>query len=356
MPTPPLRLMIIDDSVLARRMLGDAFRDVPGVELLASAPNGRIALAKLEQAVPDVCIVDLEMPDMDGIELIAQLRRRHPAVRILLHTANAEGAQARTVEALTLGATDILVKPRLASAPYEQQMLALREVLLPRLRAFQAHAAPPSPIEPPPAPRPRPRGVQRTPLALAIGISTGGPDALSHLLARLPGHFPVPILIAQHMPPGFTRALAERLDRASALTVREAEDGEAVHPGGVWIAPGGWHLAVEAQDDQVVTRLLATPPVNSCRPSVDVLVKSAAEVWGDALLTLIMTGMGSDGLDGARHTKAKGGVVLAQDRATSVVWGMPGSVAVAGLADALVPLGELPAVLEALVARRAPCP
>lgn len=334
-----LKVMVVDDAALARRMLADALQALPGVAVVASAPSGGVALQKMRLVQPDVCVIDLEMPEMDGIALIAQMRREMPQVRVLIHTANGPLAAARAVEALTLGANDILLKPRLPNRPYEEQVRALRDVLLPKVLQFLPRATPRTPT----GELGRVRGVR--PEALVIGVSTGGPAALSALLPRLPASFPLPVLIVQHMPSGFTRTLAERLDQASALRVTEARDGESVLPGHVYVAPGGLHLEVARVDGAVVTRLSEAAPENSCRPSADVLFRSAVEAWNGRVLLLVLTGMGHDGLSGARLARARGATVIAQDEATSVVWGMPGAVAQAGLADAVVPLGDLPAAL-----------
>lgn len=351
MSADDLRVMVIDDSVIARKLLTDALTGVPGIELVATAPNGRLALQKIDQTPPDVVVVDLEMPEMDGIELVGILRERHPKVRVLIHTANGPMAQARAVEALTLGANDILLKPQLPQASLEVQARAVRDRLVPKILQFHRPARPgggSGPLRQLAVPRPE---------ALLIGISTGGPEALTRLLPALPASFPLPVVIVQHMPAGFTRALAERLDRLSPLTVREAAGGEAVHPGGVWIAPGGRHLEVRREGEAVRLALTDAPPENSCRPSADVLLRSAAAAWGRQALALVMTGMGSDGSVGARAIKAAGGTVLAQDERTSVVWGMPGAVVHAGLADAVVALEQLPEALQSLATGRRPsCP
>lgn len=341
-----LKVMVVDDAALARRMLADALQALPGVTVVASAPSGSVALQKMRLLQPDVCVIDLEMPEMDGIALITQMRREMPHVRVLIHTANGPLAAARAVEALTLGANDILLKPRLPNRPYEEQVRALRELLLPKVLQFLPRTTPRTPT----GELSRVRGAR--PEAVVIGVSTGGPAALSALLPRLPAAFPLPVLIVQHMPSGFTRTLAERLDAASALRVTEARGGEPVLPGHIYIAPGGLHLEVARGAEGVVTRLSDAAPENSCRPSADVLFRSAVDAWHGRVMLLLMTGMGHDGLAGARLGKARGATVIAQDEATSVIWGMPGAVVQAGLADAVVPLGDLPAALASFGAGR----
>lgn len=351
MSSDDLRVMVIDDSVIARKLLTDALSGVPGLELVATAPNGRLALQKIAQTPPDVVVVDLEMPEMDGIELVGILREHYPQVRVLIHTASGPMAQARAVEALTLGANDILLKPQLPRASLEAQARAVRDRLVPKILQFHRPRRPgggSGPLRPLAGPRPE---------ALVIAVSTGGPEALTRLLPALPADFPLPVLVVQHMPAGFTSALADRLDRRSPLHVREAAGGEAVHPGAVWIAPGGRHMEARREGGVVRLALTDAPPENSCRPSADVLFRSATEAWGRQVLALVLTGMGADGLAGARRVKALGGAVIAQDEQSSVVWGMPGAVVHAGLADAVVAIEALPEALVALATGKVPpCP
>ncbi len=351
-PGQPLRVLLVDDSVVARKLIGDALGGCPEIASLVTAPSGPIALQKAALEPPDVAILDLEMPDMDGIAVLRELKARLPAVRVLIFTGNGELARTRAVQALTEGASDVLLKPVLAAAPYPDQVAAMRAHLLPKVRQF-APAARPAGVAP--ASRMAAAGVR--PRALVIGVSTGGPEALSRLLPALPATFPLPVLVVQHMPPGFTAALAARLDRLCALAVAEASDGEPVVPGRVYIAPAGHHLAIGPGDPGEVVRVTDDPPENSCRPAVDVLLRTAADAFGGRLLVAILTGMGSDGLAGTRLCKARGARVLAQDAASSVVWGMPGAVVEAGLADAVLPLEAMPAWLIALAqGRTPPCP
>lgn len=329
MEANPLRVLIVDDSVIARKMISDALAAVANVVVVATASGGRIALRKLDAICPDVAIVDLEMPEIDGIQLIRMLRASRPLLRVLIHTSNGAMAERRAIEALTEGADDVLPKPVLAHTDYETQLQAIRDRLVPKLLQFQRKLAPRD------ATGVRTARSTQAYEAVAIGVSTGGPEALRHLFAAMPGDYPLPILVVQHMPPGFTRALATRLDQTTPLHVCEAEDGQAIEGPGVWVAPGGQHLAVERSGERIQARLSFGPPENSCRPAADVLMRSAADVWGARLITLVMTGMGSDGTRGARYCRAQGGLVLAQDQPSSVVWGMPGSVVEAGLADAV---------------------
>lgn len=343
-----LRVLLVDDSVVARKLVSDALADCPQIGSIVTAPSGAIALQKCERTPPDVCIVDLEMPEMDGVALMLEIRARFPHARVLIHTAHGELARQRAVQALTQGASDVLLKPLLPLAPYIEQVAAMRAHLLPKVLQF----APRAPVARPVTPATGPCGGR--PLALVIGVSTGGPEALTRLLPALPVHFPLPVLVVQHMPVGFTEALSQQLDRLGPLRVAEAIDGEVLLPARVYIAPAGRHLAVADAGQGPIARLSDEPPENFCRPAANILFRSAATVFGGRLVVVVLTGMGSDGLEGARVCRARGARVLAQDAASSVVWGMPGAIVEAGLADAVLSLDELPATLIALASGRRP--
>lgn len=343
----PVRVMVVDDSVVVRLLVAEAIRAEKGLELAGTAANGRIALAKLAELRPDVIVLDVEMPELDGLSTLVELRkvdRRIPVV--MFSTLTSAGASA-TVEALTRGASDYVQKPSASNRDHSVQVM--REELVPKLLALGERLLPAAS---------RPASTTRAPLrrhqprveALVIGVSTGGPNALADMLPGLPADFPVPVLIVQHMPPVFTEMLAKRLDALTPLSVREAQGGEVLRAGDVWIAPGGRHLSVRREAGEVRLWTHDEPPVNSCRPAVDVLFSAAAKVWGDGLLSVVMTGMGADGFQGVKEIAAVGGQVLAQDQASSVVWGMPRFVAESGLADAVVPLDQL----AREIVRRAP--
>jgi two-component system chemotaxis response regulator CheB len=342
----PLRVMVVDDSPVVRRALLEALGGVPGLEVVSSAPNGRIALRKISASPPDVCVLDLEMPEMDGEELLGHLRADFPATRVLILTAHGDRATSRAVQALMMGASDMVLKP-VATPGGASGVTLLRELLVPKLLQFRA------PAQRHVIPTALPGKGSWQPRALVIGVSTGGPEALTRLVPALPADFPLPVLIVQHMPPGFTRSLAERLDRVSALDVREAVPHAKVEPGTVWIAPGGQHMLVSRRNDAVYLRLDDGPPENSCRPSVDTLFRSAGAVWGGDLLALVLTGMGADGAYCAGVLKELGAYVLVQDRASSVVWGMPGAVVERGAANEVLPLDHISPRLIALAARGA---
>lgn len=329
-------MLVVDDSVVVRRLVSEALSREPDLEVVATASSGAIALARAEQLGPDVVTLDVAMDGMSGLETLSRLRALRPATRVVMFSAHtARGAEA-TIEALLLGADDYVLKP---SAAAGQDAAAVLGELARKIRTLAPARAPAHPA--PPA-APRGGSPTRRVDALALGLSTGGPNALTELLPALPGDLPVPVLVVQHMPPVFTKHLAEALAPRCALRVEEAVDGAVVEPGTVWIAPGDHHMRVTRRDHEVRLALSSTePPEHSCRPAVDVLFRSVAQVYGSATLAVIMTGMGQDGLVGCQHVKEAGGQVVAQDQATSVVWGMPGFVVRAGLADAVLPLAEL---------------
>jgi two-component system chemotaxis response regulator CheB len=346
-PAQPVRVLVVDDSVVMRRVVARALERDPGIARTDYAANGRLALEKLQQRLPDVVVLDLEMPELDGFATLQELRRRHPALPVVLFSSLDERVAAATLDALSLGAVDFVLKPSGGSVDEAEAYVAAH--LTPLVKGLAAPArdavSPPPAASSPTAP-PASRAVVQ---AVVVGVSTGGPDALSGLLAALPAGLPVPLLVVQHMPPVFTRLLAERLERGSALTVVEATDGEEVRAGHVYVAPGGRHLAVARGASGVHVALHDGPPENSCRPAADVLFRSAATAYGPALLALVMTGMGSDGTFGAGAVRAAGGQVVVQDPASCVIGSMPASVLAAGLATAAVPLDGLPGELVARV-------
>lgn len=352
-----IRVLVVDDAVVVRRMVADTIAADPELEVAGTAANGRIALAKLTQLKPDLVVLDVEMPDMDGLETLKALRQTHPRLPVIMFSTLTERGAVATLEALTLGANDYVTKPaNVGSVALALQRL--REELLPKIKALCPHLMPRKPllpahpanngaieIPPPPAqPVTRP-ALARGPLhpveILAIGVSTGGPNALAELLPALPADFPVPVVIVQHMPALFTKLLAERLHAKSALNIRECIAGEVLRPGHVWIAPGGQHMVVERGNGQVRLGTQQEAPENSCRPAVDVLFRSVVKAYGAGTLALVLTGMGRDGLRGCELIHRANGQILTQDEASSVVWGMPGAVAQAGLADKVLPLNQL---------------
>jgi two-component system, chemotaxis family, protein-glutamate methylesterase/glutaminase len=335
-----IRVLIVDDAVVIRRLVSDILSSDPEIEVVGTAANGSIGLAKIPQVNPDLITLDIEMPGMSGLETLAELRKTYPVLPVVMFSTLTERGASATLDALALGASDYVTKPaNVGSVSAAQQ--AVRDTLVPKIKGLCARllpqAFPPAPLPAPRAPLvPRP-GARID--ALVIGVSTGGPNALAELVPQLPATLGVPVLIVQHMPPVFTKLLAERLDAKAPLRVAEGRTGELVVPDVAWIAPGGDHMVVARDGVSIRLRLNQDPPRNSCRPAVDPLFESAAEVWGAGTLAVVLTGMGQDGLRGCEAVREAGGHVLIQDEASSVVWGMPGAVARAGLADATLPLG-----------------
>jgi two-component system chemotaxis response regulator CheB len=335
-PGQRIRVLVVDDSVVVRRLICSALEQDPLVEVVGVAANGAIALSRIEQLKPDVLTLDIEMPEMDGLTLLRQVRPRFPQLRVVMFSTLTERGASATLEALALGADDYVTKASQAGS-LNSGLQHLQAELLPKIRQFFAAAG----TVQPQAARVTPTRRSQRAEAIAIGISTGGPSALAALIPQLPATLRVPVLIVQHMPPLFTRLLAERLDASSPLEVREGFEGAPVTAGKVYVAPGDFHMRLARGRGGVELRLDQGPPLNSCRPAVDALFCSAAEIYGSGVAAAVLTGMGHDGLEGSRCLKARGSSVIAQDEASSVVWGMPGAVAGAGLADDILPLSEI---------------
>jgi two-component system, chemotaxis family, protein-glutamate methylesterase/glutaminase len=363
-----VRILVVDDTVVYRKAVSTLLAETPGVEVVGVAANGKIALQMCEQFRPDLLTLDVEMPEMNGLDVLRALRaQRSPSAAIMLSAVTTAGATA-TIAALELGAFDFVVKPTGVSAV--ESAAVLRRELLPKIEAFARTrpAAPrPAPAAPPPPAGAVPsavgvgdaaRSVVRAPSGkpdvVAIGISTGGPQALASMLPGLPGDLAVPVLIVQHMPPLFTRSLAESLNGKCALAVQEAVDGQVVTPGTVLIAPGGKQMKVERVGGEPRVRITDDPPENSCRPAVDYLFRSVAHAYGANVLGVIMTGMGNDGTLGCRLLKRNGATVLTQDQASCVVYGMPKQPADEKLSDVVAPLNRIADEITRLVGRRKP--
>lgn len=356
--TPPfprerkIRVLHADDSAVMRSLIRMALEPHPAIDIVATAASGDEALAAFDRVHPSLVLLDIEMPGRNGLDALSAIRLRDRRVPVIMcSTLTSRGARI-TLEALSRGATDYVTKPA-AQKNLREGVETLTRELLPKILAlFPPEPAPlPAPI---PFPSPRlaaPRAATLPPRLVVIGVSTGGPAALQTLLPLFPASFPLPILIVQHMPRLFTSLLAERLDALCPLRVREAEDGLRAQPGVIHIARGDWHLEL-ARDFRL--RLTQNAPENFCRPSVDVLFRSACAATAGHLLAVVLTGMGSDGLAGCRLIRSAGGAILVQDPATSVIWGMPGAIAGAGLADKVLPLASLPA--EVLRFVRTPAP
>jgi two-component system, chemotaxis family, protein-glutamate methylesterase/glutaminase len=344
---PPIRVLVIDDSVVIRRILTDCLAADPEIEVVGTASRGSIGLSRISQVQPDLITLDVEMPEMSGLETLTEIRKSHPRLPVIMFSTTTERGATTTIDALALGASDYVTKPSntgSAAAAIER----VRADLIPKIKALCARkGARRSDVAPAPVADRRIHSVRPSNAkveVLAIGVSTGGPNALAKLIPALPRDLGVPVLIVQHMPPTFTRILADRLSKLGPFPVREGEPGEKVRAGEAWIAPGGRHMTVERQATTgIVIALNENPPENSCRPAVDVLFRSVADVWGGHALSVVLTGMGQDGWRGTEAIRLVGGQVLAQDEESSVVWGMPGYVARAGLADAVVSLDGMAA-------------
>jgi two-component system chemotaxis response regulator CheB len=340
-----IRVMIVDDAAVVRGLFARWVTAEPDLDVVGLLRTGRDAVDEIERSDPDVVVLDVEMPELDGISALPLLiAKKRDVVVIMASTVTRRNAEI-SLKALALGAADYIPKP---SSPTDVNSSdSFRRELIEKIRQLGLRARRPRTGAPVRAARPHaPLALRPMPLTpprvLLIGSSTGGPQALDAVLSHCGGLIArAPVLITQHMPPTFTAILAEHLSRAVKVPVREAADGEAVVAGTIYIAPGGHHMRVASRDGAAVIAIDDGPQVNFCKPSVDPMLTSAAQVWGAKALALILTGMGADGLAGARELVAAGGHVVAQDEATSVVWGMPGQVAHAGLCSAVLPLPEI---------------
>ena len=337
----PIRILVVDDSVVIRKLLSETLSGDRALEVIATASDGRIALAKIAQLKPDLVTLDIEMPVMNGLETLTALRKLYPKLPVIMFSTLTEHGAAATLDALSLGASDYATKPSNTGSP-ALAIERIRAELIPKIKALCGIA--PMKVMPPPGSRPtlkvREKFKPRIEI-VAIGTSTGGPNALAEVLPRIPNDFPVPIVVVQHMPPIFTRLLAERLAGRSAIPVEEGSPGAVLSPGHAWIAPGNFHMKVTRTGLTSRLNLNQGPPENSCRPAVDVLFRSVAAAYGANVLGVVMTGMGSDGVLGAQDICDAGGNVIIQDENSSVVWGMPGLVHASGLDDAAYPLDQL---------------
>jgi two-component system, chemotaxis family, protein-glutamate methylesterase/glutaminase len=378
-----MRVLIADDAVAYRAIISRALERLPGVEVVGVAANGRIALQRIEQLRPDLMTLDLEMPGIDGLELLRRLRAEGSDVGVIMLSAfTTQGAKA-TVEALALGAFDFVVKPsggnHQANAEKLQRELRFKIEAFSKAREIRAilRGRPIQPVVPSVSPTQDDRCARRggnevtfpadrlAGLAVstavnswlpsraelvAIGVSTGGPQALAQLLPELPPDLAAPVVVVQHMPPMFTRSLADDLNARCALRVSEAADGQPVAPGSILIAPGGKQMKIENGDPRPIIRITDDPPENSCQPSVDYLFRSVAEVCGRRTLGILMTGMGNDGAAGCRLLSRRGATLLAQDEASCVVFGMPREPIHEGIAKA-VSLADMAAEIIRLVGK-----
>ena len=356
-PLAPIRVLLVDDSAVVRGAIGRILEDAGDIVVATTAPNGQLALDALKHVDVDVVLLDVEMPVMDGITALPLILNLHPKVRVIMTSSLTQQGASITMQALALGASDYISKPSARAGA--NALSSVADEIVAKVRAIGR--ARKLNIDPhyPPAPRPAPpaaasilssahAGHEVTPRVLAIASSTGGPNALAEMLGGLPADFPLPILLTQHMPPVFTALLAQRLQRDAGRSCVEAKDGMPVVAGCTYVAPGDWHMLVHTVEGQPVLRLEQTPPENHCRPAADPMFRSVAAVYGPASLAVVLTGMGEDGKRGCAAIRERGGRVIVQDEASSVVWGMPGAVAHAGLAQFILPLREIATKVNAI--------
>jgi two-component system chemotaxis response regulator CheB len=337
--------MVVDDSAVVRGFIVRMLESDPAFEIVATCSNGQTAVLQVARLKPDVVILDIEMPVMDGLTALPRLIAADPGARILMASTLTQKNAEIGLEALSRGATDYLPKPsthQLGGAD------GFRRELIAKVKGLSRRALRPAAGTPPI--KVKASGL-REPKIIAIGSSTGGPQALLTLLKALPREIDAPILIAQHMPATFTTVLAEHLGRASGRPSAEATDGEPILPGRIYLAPGDFHFEIARDGTRTIAKLHQQPPENFCRPSVNPLFRSVARVHGAQTVAVMLTGMGADGLDGTREIASAGGAVIAQDEATSVVWGMPGAVANAGLCSAVLALPAIAPHLARLFAQ-----
>lgn len=338
-PSDAVRVMLCDDSAIARGAIARLLAKDDGVHITARASDGLDAITRLGECAVDVVVLDVEMQGMDGMTALPLLLSAQPGLRVIMVSAlTTKGAHA-SLKAMRLGAVDCIAKPNATLSGQEDFGRELLRKIKGMVRPVRAAC-----------PLPTLNSVGgKPPLLLAIGSSTGGPPALFSLIKGLGRSLPVPIVLTQHIPASFIPLLADQLTRIGAAPCHEAHDGEALLPGHAYLAPGNRHLVIEGSPQNPRAQLSDAPPENFCRPSVDVMLRSATEIFGGRVLVAMLTGMGQDGLRGTRAVVAAGGCAVAQDEASSVVWGMPGAIAMEGLCSDVLPLKDLPRCLLDLI-------
>jgi two-component system chemotaxis response regulator CheB len=354
----PVRVLVVDDSSFIRRRLTEIISNDKHLEVIGTAADGKEAIRQVEKLKPDVVTMDIEMPVMDGITAVRKIMQSHPLPILMFSSLSTEGAKA-TLDALDAGATDFL--PKRMDDISEDRESAKRQ-LCARIRLIAARGLKKAILAPSAAAKAKTKTAKAAPVEhpeakphhgkyrlVVLGTSTGGPVALQQVLTGLPGSFPLPILLVQHMPANFTPAFAERLNKLCAINVKEAVDGDRLEKGWAYLAPGGQQMLLEEQRGHSIIRIVDSQPEQTYRPSVDITFGSAARLFGADVLAVVMTGMGADGREGARLLKRKGSSVWTQDRETSIIYGMPAAVAEAGLADKVLALDAIgPALMDAV--------
>ena len=348
------KVLVVDDAMLIRRMVTDVLVADPSIEVVGEAPNGRIALQKIDQLNPDLVTLDVEMPEMNGLQTLKAIRKTHPRLPVIMFSAVTERGAADTLEALHYGASDYVTKP--ANAGKETAQARIREDLVPKIKSLcrvmtGVQALKSLSARPTTAFTLRPLGQSISADIVAISLSTGGPAAMGEIASKLPGDLRVPVVVVPHMAPMFTRFFAERLATQTRLKVVEPADGDTIQGGVIYVAPGDFHITISRRDGVSRVSLDQSPAVHSHRPAADVLFKSIADAYGSRALGLVLTGMGQDAVKGCEDITAAGGRVIVQDEASSVVWEMAGLVAKAGLADAVLPIGDIASELTRRTAR-----
>ncbi len=352
-----LKVLVIDDTIVYRKIVGDVLKAIPGVEVVGTANNGKIALSKIATLKPDLITLDIEMPEVNGIEVLQELQKSpSPPVVVMLSTLTQQGSE-MTIKALELGAFDFVPKPD--AGKMADNLLKVKEAIEPIIAALKRQKTTRFKIRNRISPLPIKRTEERHPQTqvtatprsrvktkseiIGIGISTGGPNALTRMIPMLPADFKAPILIVQHMPPMFTASLANSLNNKSPLEVKEAADGDVIMPGRILIAPGGKQMKIIAGKDGIsrVIKITDDPPENSCRPSVDYLFRSIAQYYVGRSTGVIMTGMGSDGSKGLVQMKKNGSHIIAQDEASCTVFGMPKEPIETGIVNVIAPLDKI---------------
>lgn len=353
------KVLVVDDAMLIRRMVTDILAADPAIDVVGEAANGRIALQKIAQLSPDLVTLDVEMPEMNGLQTLKEIRKTHPRLPVIMFSAVTERGAADTLEALHYGASDYVTKPTGAAGRATAQQ-RIREDLVPKIKSLCRIACGPSAgMRSTGAARSggtftlRALGPAITADIVAVSLSTGGPQALGQILSKLPADFRAPVLVVPHMAQMFTRFFAERLAAQTRLAVVEAVDEQPVQPGTVYVAPADSHLTVVRRNGAALLALDQGPPLHAHRPAADVLFQSVADAYGARALGLVLTGMGQDGLKGCEDITVAGGRIVVQDEATSVVWEMAGLVARAGYADAVLPLDAIATELSRRTSRAA---